>query len=55
MNLDLLKIDEREKFQAYFDLFVTHSFFDNDNDNERHLLPKLYKENQTIIQVHNST
>ena len=27
MNLDLLKIDEREKFQAYFDLFVTHSFF----------------------------
>ena len=28
---------------------------DNDNDNERHLLPKLYKENQTIIQVHNST
>ena len=27
MNLDLLKIYEREKFQAYFDLFVTHSFF----------------------------
>ena len=27
MSLDLLKIDEREKFQAYFDLFVTHSFF----------------------------
>ena len=27
MNLDLLKIDEREKFQAYFDLFVTNSFF----------------------------
>ena len=27
MNLDLLKIDEREKFQAYFDLFVTYSFF----------------------------
>ena len=27
MNLDLLKIDEREKFQAYFDLFVTHRIF----------------------------
>ena len=27
MNLDLPKIDEREKFQAYFDLFVTNSFF----------------------------
>ena len=27
MNLDLLKIDERENFQAYFDLFVTSSFF----------------------------
>ena len=27
MNLDLLKIDEREKFQAYFDIFVTNSFF----------------------------
>ena len=27
MNLDLLKIDEREKFQAYFDLFVTNTFF----------------------------
>ena len=27
MNLDLLKIDEKEKFQAYFDLFVTNSFF----------------------------
>ena len=24
-NLDLLKIDEREKFQAYFDLFVTNT------------------------------
>ena len=28
--------------------------YDNDNDNERYLLLKLYKENQTIIQVHNS-
>ena len=27
MNLELLKIDEREKFQEYFDLFVTNSFF----------------------------
>ena len=27
MNLDLLKIDEGQKFQTYFDLFVTNSFF----------------------------
>ena len=27
LNLDLLKIEEREKIQSYFDLFVTQGFF----------------------------
>ena len=27
MNLDLLKIGERKKFQAYFDLFVIYDLF----------------------------
>ena len=26
MNFELLKIDEMEKFQAYFELFVANSF-----------------------------
>ena len=34
---------------------IGEAWGDNDNDNEIYLLPKLYKENQTIIQVHNST
>ena len=27
MNLELLKIDECKKFQAYFDFFVMQNFF----------------------------
>ena len=26
-NIDLLQINERSEFQKYFDLFVTHGFF----------------------------